>query len=82
MHVLLDARDVSHKHVHLVDRQLLFDAQISTHLFDIFHVLLLVEARHVTSIEDVVDVLKLLLIDDLRVDKQERGFLVLNACLH
>lgn len=82
MNVTLNSAQVLLEHVHLGDGDLLLHAELLTDLKDGVHVFKLVEIWHVTTVKDVVDILKLLLLDDLSINKQEGGGLVIATSLH
>ena len=82
MDVLLNAVQIALEHVHFVHRQALPRALGLSNVVDGLEVLILVEAGHVTRIQNVVDVFQHLLVDDLRVHEEERGRFGLHASLH
>lgn len=82
MDITLDSVDIADKHVVSVDRDSSFETSLFTNFVDTLEVLSLVEVRNITSIQNIVDVFELLLIDDLSIDEQESGCLVVNTTLH
>ena len=82
MDVGLNPAQIGLEHVHWRDSDVVLNAELLTNLVDWFLVLSSVEIRHITTVKDVVDVFKLLFVDYLRINKQERSSLVLNTCLH
>ena len=82
MNILLDAADVTSEHIHLCDLDVLLHADYLTDLKDGFVIFELVQVGYITGIKNIVYILKHLLVDDLSVDKQERGLLVVNTSLH
>lgn len=82
MDVSLNLSEVASEHVHDRDLDTLFLADLATHFVDWLHVLSLVQVWNISCIEDVIDVLKHLLVDNLRIDKEETRLSVLSTCLH
>jgi hypothetical protein len=87
MCVLFNLSDVGLEHVHLGDGDSLLGTEVLTDLVDTLQVFKFVQICDITRVEDVVDILKLGLCDDLGVDKQEGSVLVLatsieEACLN
>ena len=82
MSVLHDTAKVSGEHVHLRNSDLLLNALVFTDLENRLHIFNSVQVWHITTIEDIVDVLEHLLIHDLGVDEEEGCWLVLDTSLH
>jgi hypothetical protein len=82
MDVFLDSAKIRLEHVHLGDWNLLFQASLFAHFENRLQVFIFVQVRHITTIQNVVDVFKLLLLDNLGVDEQERRLLVFTASHH
>lgn len=82
MDVVLDSIEVLCKDVHFVG----LDSALLTFMFtcihDILHILILVDVGDITGIQYGVHILQHLLVDDLRVNKQERDSLVLHTSYH
>lgn len=82
MDILLDPGDITNKHVVGVDGDTSLKTSLFTDLVDTLKVLSLVEVGNITCIQDIVDVFKLLLVDDLGIDEQESSCLIVNTTLH
>lgn len=82
MNVLLDASQVALEHVHLVNSEASSGTlSLSDHV-DPFKVLCLVESWNIARVQNIVDVFKHLLVDDLGVHKEERCGLAIDTSLH
>lgn len=82
MNVLLDTLGVLGHKVHLVWRETLTCALNLAYREDWIKVFSPVETGNLTRVKDVVDVLKHLLVDDLRVDEDKGRRLAFNTSLH
>ena len=71
MNVLLQSSEILLEHVHLCDWDLFFHAELLTNFKNRIQILQLVKVGHITSIEDVIDVFELLLLDYLGVHEEE-----------
>lgn len=81
MNVGLNSIQVLLEHVHLVNSDTLTCAFGSADGHDGFFVLSLVQAWHITRVQNCVDVLKHVLVNDLSVNKHEGGLFALNTTL-
>ena len=81
MNVLLNPVNIRHKHVVGVDSNTSFETPLLTNFVNTFKIFSLVKIWDITSIENVVDVFKLLLVDNLSIDKQEGSGFVLDTTL-
>lgn len=82
VNVSLHLAKVALEHVHLRDLKILLHTEQLSDLEDRLKVLILIEIWHITRVEDVVNILKHLLVHNLSVDEEEGGGLVLDSCLH
>jgi hypothetical protein len=82
VNVRLQSAQVLLEHVHLGDRDLFLHAELFTNFVDGIHVFKFVQVGNITTIQDVIDVLKLLLLDDLGIDEQERSLFVFATSHH
>ena len=82
MNVFLNPAKILLEHVHLGDRNLFFHAGLFAHLKYRLQIFILVQIWDVTTIQDIVDVFKLLLPDNLGINKQERCLFVFAARHH
>ena len=82
MDVLLQSTDILSEHVHLCDLDILLHTELLSDLIYWLIVFTLVEVGNITTVEDVVDILKLLLFDDLCIDEEERSRFVVHTSLH
>lgn len=71
MSVSLDLSNVALEHVHLCYLKLFLHADQLTNLVNRLQVFSFVEIWNITSIQNIVDILKHLLIDDLSINKEE-----------
>lgn len=81
MDISLDTSQVLLEHVHLGNGELLLHAELLTNFEDTIHILKLVEIWYITTIKDTVNIFELLFLDDLSINEQECGLLVLNTSL-
>mmetsp|Transcript_11712 Transcript_11712/g.17848 ORF Transcript_11712/g.17848 Transcript_11712/m.17848 type:complete len:936 (+) Transcript_11712:4723-7530(+) len=82
MNVALDSLQVLREHIHFVESHALLLALLFTDSEDAFKVLVLVELRNIAGVQDVVDIFKHLLVDDLGINEQEGGDLGFDTGLH
>lgn len=76
MNVPFDSDEVLREDIHLGGLDVSFDTFSLTSTQYLIDVFILVDACHITTIEYVVEILKHLLVDDLRITKQKReGFI-------
>ena len=80
--ILLQSSQVLLEHVHLSNRDLFLHAKLFAYFEDWLHILGLIEIGHITAIQNVIDVLKLLLPNDLSINKEEWSLFVFAASHH
>ena len=82
MNVLLDSSNISSEHIHLCNLNVLLHANDLTNLKNWLVIFNFIKVWHITRVQNIVDIFKHLFIDNLSVNKQERGLFVFNSSLH
>lgn len=71
VNISLNSGQIHRENVHLVRLESFLGAVTLTTVYDVFHVLFVVNVGHITTIQNVIDVLEHLLVDDLCVNEKE-----------
>jgi hypothetical protein len=82
MNVLLYTANVTSEHVHLRNLNVLLHANNLSDLEDGLIVFNFIEIGYISRVQDVIDIFKHLLVDDLGVNKEEGCLLIFNTSLH
>jgi hypothetical protein len=82
MSIPLDLTEITGEHIHHCDLEVFLLTNYSTNFVDWFHIFSLVQVWNITSIQDIVDVFKHLLVYNLGINKKETGLFVLATSLH
>ena len=82
MDISLYSTEVSLEHIHWRDHNIVLDTKLFANFVYWLFIFCSVEIWYITSIENIVDIFKLLFIDYLGINEEERGGLIFNASLH